>query len=207
MRMNENIVLNDYEKQLIVQYLKPLLKKDDMVAVRKLVDNLFDLRINEKVANASYSIQRWLLQKLGLDYFKGADRTFTNEFVSTGITKIEIPGNVNQVGASSFYNCPLKEVKLNEGVHSILIEAFAGTDITSIILPASMEVVDKYAFADCKYLKEVRLLGNSPIHFRPGVFYNTRCNIVAPEDKEIVWFDSAYGNEYVTVNGKPIVEY
>lgn len=93
-----------------------------------------------------------------------------NAFVNcTSLETVEIKSGIVGYGAFSYfyyrngyslhdtrtsYNklTKLVSVTLDEGVTKIYQDAFIGTGITSIVIPASVEEIGKYAFGDCDSL-------------------------------------------------------
>mgnify|MGYP003294396081 CR=1 FL=1 len=62
----------------------------------------------------------------------------------TALTKIEIPSSVTFLGFSAFEGCTsLSEVIFNEGLKSIGRYAFLNTALTSVVLPASVTVIEE----------------------------------------------------------------
>jgi len=74
------------------------------------------------------------------------------------ITGIECPESLREIGKHAFWGCKnLKEIKLNDGLTSIGVEAFIHTDLESVDLPYTVEFLDWTPF-ECKmnvhYLNE-----------------------------------------------------
>ena len=62
----------------------------------------------------------------------------------TALTKIEIPSSVTSLGFSAFEGCTsLSEVIFDEGLKSIGRYAFLNTALTSVVLPASVTVIEE----------------------------------------------------------------
>ena len=51
----------------------------------------------------------------------------------------------------------LKSVQFSDGLEKIGTSAFSGSGIENIVLPSSMKIIGCFAFAECKYLRKVRL--------------------------------------------------
>ena len=87
----------------------------------------------------------------GRDYAPWVDQMGEIEYVvlSEGITSV---GDNAFIGAEN-----LKEVEWSPALHRIGWNAFHGTGLESVILPYTVEVIDHWAFAECRQLKLVDL--------------------------------------------------
>ena len=86
---------------------------------------------------------------------KIADEAFKDNIKITGV---ECPDSLREIGKHAFWGCQnLKEVKFNEGLTSIGVEAFIYTDLESVDLPYTLDFLDWTPF-ECKmnvhYLNE-----------------------------------------------------
>ena len=86
---------------------------------------------------------------------KIADEAFKDNIKITGV---ECPDSLREIGKHAFWGCQnLKEVKFNEGLMSIGVEAFIYTDLESVDLPSTLDFLDWTPF-ECKmnvnYLNE-----------------------------------------------------
>jgi hypothetical protein len=86
---------------------------------------------------------------------KIADEAFKDNVKITGV---ECPESLREIGKHAFWGCKnLKEIKLNDGLTSIGVEAFIHTDLESVDLPYTVEFLDWTPF-ECKmnvhYLNE-----------------------------------------------------
>lgn len=88
-----------------------------------------------------------------------------NAFHGSGITKIEIPGNITSIGAQAFHECTsLTEVTVLEGVTQISSYAFnACSALKKVDLPDSITSIGQNAFAGCSALKEITIPKNVKI--------------------------------------------
>lgn len=60
----------------------------------------------------------------------------------TGIVEFVSPPSLRRIGGKAFFNCAhLRRVSLNEGLVSVGSNAFSGTDIRELRMPASIEVL------------------------------------------------------------------
>lgn len=80
-----------------------------------------------------------------------------NAFSYTGITSLTVPGNVQTINRSAFYECDsLKTVTLKNGVTAIEAHAFDDCDnLSSITIPPSLKRTGSDAFAYCFKLTKV----------------------------------------------------
>lgn len=69
-------------------------------------------------------------------------------------------------------NSAVKNVTVEEGVTDIMSDAFTGSSIESITLPASLLNIEMNAFANCRSLSEVTFASNSSITIGDGAFLN-----------------------------------
>ena len=86
---------------------------------------------------------------------KIADEAFKDNVKITGV---ECPESLREIGKHAFWGCKnLKEIKFNEGLTSIGLEAFIYTDLESVDLPSTLNFLDWTPF-ECKmnahYLNE-----------------------------------------------------
>ena len=73
------------------------------------------------------------------------------------LTEVSFPASLESVGDSAFYWCHMDEIKLNKGLKSIGVQAFASNDITSVVIPDSVEYLGNEAFAGCSELSDVTI--------------------------------------------------
>lgn len=70
--------------------------------------------------------------------------------------KVDIPNNIDYIGMAAFSNTPyVKEIVLPKSLKIIDKHAFACTKIAKIVIPASVNALDSYIFENCKNLTEV----------------------------------------------------
>ena len=67
-------------------------------------------------------------------------------FRGAGITEIDIPSNVEEIGGNAFTNVGLKKVTLHEGLKTISYLAFRGNSLTEITIPNTVEIIGTEAF-------------------------------------------------------------
>lgn len=101
----------------------------------------------------------------------------------TNLKTIDLPDTVTEIGAFAFANCTsLKDFTIPDGIKSIGEAAFYNSGITSLVVPESVETIDKLAFShmanltnvtfpagcgitfsDCKNLKTAKITGNPTV--------------------------------------------
>lgn len=101
----------------------------------------------------------------------------------TNLKTIDLPDTVTEIGAFAFADCTsLKDFTIPDGIKSIGEEAFYNSGITSLVVPKSVETIDKLAFShmanltnatfpagcgitfsDCKNLKTAKITGNPTV--------------------------------------------
>ncbi len=98
------------------------------------------------------------------------------------------------------------EVVIPEGVVSIAEEAFAGSAITAVTIPASVELIGNSAFANCASLAKVTLNSVAPIEWNNGSEYYGEGKVFAgcPANVEIV---APKGGYYSSSNDGIIYSY
>ena len=108
------------------------------------------------------------------------------------LVSITIPGSIKQIPWTCFEGCEnLREVKLFEGLESIVFQAFKDCGIEQVTLPSSMmEGLVSEVFMNCANLKSVKIPDNKKIKFISSRFvYNcenlTEINI--PEGVEQIY--------------------
>jgi hypothetical protein len=102
------------------------------------------------------------LYKIGIDPLEYMS-TIPNYFLHSNedITNITTPArNLDSIGAMSFYHCKnLKTVSLTVStIHTIEMGAFSScTQLESVALPGSLQLIEDYAFEGCKNLTYIEL--------------------------------------------------
>lgn len=101
----------------------------------------------------------------------------------TNLKTIDLPDTVTEIGAFAFADCTsLKDFTIPDGIKSIGEEAFYNSGITSLVVPESVETIDKLAFSHmanltnatfpagcgitfsgCKNLKTAKITGNPTV--------------------------------------------
>ena len=205
------IKLDDLRKGIIVNCLKPLLQKNDLLSVRKFLlkmyggnsykydDYLGDLDEDEDdIFDAIGDIKLWLCNKLGeKQWFKDTDFTYCEEFfgLKQGILAVEIPSNVKCISDHAFDECnSLEDVKLNEGLEVIEQYAFAYTGIKKIVIPSTVKEIWGESFGGCNNLESIYLLGMGDIRISADILdsyhgMSPKCKIYIPNGKNMSWID------------------
>ena len=134
----------------------------------------------------------------------------------TALPSVTVPDTVLEIGGYAFYHCDaLSSLDLGEGVQYIGTYAFGNTAIRSLVLPASLQWVDDYAFKSTFRLASVLMLGipeeigmhafygSSNLTFyiaadsseTEGKYWNTRWNSAF---RPVVWNAAVSEEQYVT---------
>lgn len=197
-KFKQNIVLSDEEKQFVVKYLKPFLEKNDLKAIRIILNAKSGRATKHEYpdipilyGHSPWTIRWWLLQQLGEDiYFKDSVAIFPAEFYEAPITEITIPKNIEFIQDVAFNQAELSHIKLNEGLKYIANAVFAGTRLKSITFPASLESISLHTFAGCDNLVNVTLSGNQNIKVYSSTFESDKkYKLSIPKDKRIYVVD------------------
>lgn len=78
------------------------------------------------------------------------------------LSRITLPDSVEAIGEGAFFGCGnLQAVQLNNGLKAIGSSAFEYSGIESIVIPASVESLKSFTFANCSSLKTVVIQDNS----------------------------------------------
>ena len=111
-------------------------------------DNLFrgaDLLSNVKMADGITSIGSYAFCSAGDD-------------ASVSEMKVQLSNNLTSIGDKAFENCVnLKSITLPQTLTNIYGEAFAGTGISTLTVPASVESLPYRGFASCQNLKRINI--------------------------------------------------
>ena len=87
-----------------------------------------------------------------------AEMTFHDD---KNIKKVVIKKGVTSVSDYAFLNCSnLKKLKLPDGLVSIGVKSFLGTNIKKLKIPASVKKIGQQAFWNCKRLKWITMPGD-----------------------------------------------
>ena len=93
-------------------------------------------------------------------------------FSKANIAKIDLSHTeVTAIRAYTFFNCPLREVKLNPNTTLIDAYAFSGTDISEIDIPSSVTTIGDHAFGGTKNLTSIKLTNTESLG--EYAFYNS----------------------------------
>ena len=78
--------------------------------------------------------------------------SFNYEFCS-----ITLPNTVKVIGDYAFRNLPITSIELGSSLERMGVNAFGGSSLISVELPNSLTSIEKYAFYNCKKLKNVTI--------------------------------------------------
>lgn len=144
-------------KNFLLNTLKPLLKRNNLVEVRKKIDNTYDDHKN---------VQVFLLSNLGEDtYFQGSDRIFRGEFFRLSLLeKIVIPEGIVRIEDGAFGLC---------------------TGLEYVFIPKSVKVIGKDAFRGCKMLSAVEIEDgqNNSLYISDDAFDGSKCKVYVKKDR------------------------
>ena len=85
-------------------------------------------------------------------------------FANTQLKTVVLPSSIRILGASAFAGCnQLLSITLNDGLISVGNHSLAGaSQLTEIIIPASVNDITELAFDMCRALQKVKFEGNAP---------------------------------------------
>ena len=72
------------------------------------------------------------------------------------LTHIELPNKLQEIRPNAFYASGLKEIRIPDNISVIDLKTFAVCiDLENVLLPHKLQVIDKFAFSNCRALKEI----------------------------------------------------
>ena len=97
------------------------------------------------------------LEEIDLPY--GLEELGDHAFARSGLKHVTIPGNIETIKESTFYNCEkLETVTVCEGIKSVEDSVFEGCkSLCSIKLPSTLKRIGYRAFANCVSLKTITI--------------------------------------------------
>lgn len=106
---------------------------------------------------------------------------FTN---NNFLGNVKIPKGLLSISEKAFEYCSFREVEIPEGVTYIHERAFAGSkNLQKVILPSTLEFIDKEAFSDCDSLRVIECKSLTP-PYDNGAFYKApwqNITVMVPE--------------------------
>lgn len=120
-------------------------------------------------------------EKPGEDAGENVESPFVIENgILTGIkdpslTQVVLPAEVKSIASGAFWNSHIESLVLNEGLESIELQAFSGSQkLASVVFPASLKEIGEHAFEDCVALTEVDLSKTALQEISSDAFRETR---------------------------------
>lgn len=120
---------------------------------------------------------------------KIGDFTFSN---CNGLSTIELPANLEYIGRSAFFSCPLQAITIPASVRTIGDQAFWLTELDSIYLPEGVEEIGKEAFRTVNPMSLLSVPSTAKTF--GSYFTNAKCielNMADPQELPNVAFPSA----------------
>ncbi len=79
-------------------------------------------------------------------------------FYNCGLTSINFPKKLKNVGGYVFKNTPIKTIKVKEGVTALPNNAFRSANkLESVVLPTTLKTIGGYSFYECTALKSITI--------------------------------------------------
>lgn len=142
------ITLKDNEKQIVVEKVKPLLKKGKGKEVVKVL---------MQEGGYGRNVMCWLMEH-GVNILGGMERIPNDFFDGRKISQVVIPSTIKYIGEGAFEDCAeLVKLTIEPGVKEISDAAFRNTKIAKVVIPDTIESLGDYVFAYCSNLLEVYL--------------------------------------------------
>lgn len=99
-----------------------------------------------------------------------APYAFSGTTLGENVTSFDLT-NIKKIGIGAFYGLTgLKSVTLPNDIKEIAHTAFYGTSLETVTIPASVEVIGKYAFAANKKLANIQFEGNNLVEIQANAF-------------------------------------
>ncbi len=84
----------------------------------------------------------------------------SDAFRNTDLTTLSLPSSLQYIGTNAFYNCGLKSIDFGSGSMSIDYEAFARNQLSSVTIPAGVQLFGDGIFEDNSTLQSVTFEGS-----------------------------------------------
>jgi len=141
------------------------------------------------IPNATKTIGKYAFAESAARVFFDSDASLVTideyAFYKNETTDIELPDSVITIGECAFKESALQTITISE--HSLLRligkEAFEKSKISSVFIPASVEIIGKEAFVELECLKEIEIAeGINPLTVSQSAFEKTGIeNIIIPD--------------------------
>lgn len=143
------IKLNDKNKSILVNELRPDLEEDDIycaaLTLYDIIDSAQDLSSEDSPTHISA-----FLYELGIPLLENVGDTVPNYFFThSDIESVEMPSKIKRTGIAAFSVCKsLRTVQFNEGLEDIEDYSFAWcTSLNSVVFPSTLKHIGLWAFA------------------------------------------------------------
>lgn len=126
------VKLENQNEIRFVRLVKPLLKKNDMVKVRRMLT--IDSNVTTLTAHEQQHLIAWLYNTLGAKlYFKDSLVIFPQEFLYYPENTFEISDNIKSLSSMSFAHSKIKQLHFHKDFQTIGNNAFDHSDIFTLI--------------------------------------------------------------------------
>lgn len=108
----------------------------------------------------------------------------------TGITSIEIPNSVKEIGDYAFSWCPAQKISIGDGVETIGVEAFAyNSDLKELTIGANVKSIGDDAFFYGENIENIYCRAQQPPVASTSVFENYTATLYVPTGRLDVYKD------------------
>ena len=199
------VKLSDEQKRYIKEELKPYLEDDDLVGVLNMLVNHTSTQQDYDISSGYYRSSDApivfyapicaFLCEVGVPLLENLDVVPISFCCHVdGLESLHTPSNISCIEDWAFCGCSdLKTVTFEEGLKTIKYNAFSRTNLSSVVLPKSLERVCPGAFAEISHI-EVHV--QSDVSFSPACFAHSNVDLYVPAD--ILGNDSSNINHFLS---------
>ena len=132
----------------------------------------------------------------------------SDAFLDKNMNSVTINGSsLQSIGANAFRNTGINELTFGSnvtGLKTISNDAFNGSNLSSVTIPASVETINDGAFRN-DVIEQVTLLGSTPPVSSSGVFDNrSDISLNVPENAVNAYKEDAQWSNFFSINGNYI---